>query len=356
VGLDVRLRLTPASNIPSPAPSGTAGTLAGYWSLNLPEYVVEASFGWAAEPRSGRATYNPNTRRWRLPFAAPSQPLERIRFGLVQNTLRMHLQVQWGADEEVLVSDDQQRLDTVAEDFRPFMHDPVIEVREALRHGLANPRGGVSRISPVQRLEAGVELFAYGRGGLTRLADPWYSDTGQPAQQGSNPLHNRYLVAFRDAPSSAAPSWCTWNDGTSGGSLRKIRDLLSVQIWFVALRGQAMTPLLVASPFTLFAVARFDPPPSGRSIQGPQLRDSYGAGPTGSHPPEAFPDGLVDFERSRLVASPDITVRAPQSGDPSPVLSGTTANEEMRRQFSEHDCAIDWQRRLDEIREMYEAT
>jgi hypothetical protein len=49
------------------------------------------------------------------------------------------------------------------------------------------------------------------------------------------------------------------------------RDLLSLQIWFVAEIGGRVIPLLISDPFTLFAMARFNPPPRDRSLEGTHL-------------------------------------------------------------------------------------
>ncbi|UJR83200.1 hypothetical protein [Sandaracinus amylolyticus] len=240
---------------------------------------------------------------------------------------------------DVLANDDQQRLDTSAQRERPFVHDPALIVL------------GGSAVQAVERLEAGIELHVYAGRGLARFADPWFEQGGSAVV--GNPTTDSFFVQYTDSPTSTVPSWCTWDDGgrTRGGDLRKIRDSLSIQLWFIVERGSRTIPLLVSEPFTLFSVGVFSPPPSPGSPLGVQPRQSYGAGVHGIVAHERFPDTEREFVRSPLHRAGPFFLRPPTSADRSPVVSGETANEALERQFAAAPCSVLLRRRLDEWRE-----
>jgi hypothetical protein len=260
------------------------------------------------------------------------------------------LEAQWGNDRQEIVRDDQQRLDSSAENFKPFVHDTVGIVHP--EEHLALPGGGaVHRPAYVERHETGVELFVYPRGGLTRLADPWYASGGS-SDTNPDPLHTSFRVEYTDSPRVTLPARCTWqeNNQGKGGDLRLVRDHMVLRLWFVIQREGRILPCLVTEPFTLFSVARFDPPARYRSHLGLRYLGSYGVCLPGNIPPQEFPDRYDMFQRTRLNRmARSISIGLPTSGDPQPVTEGDTSNDVLRQQMLRHPCGVSVVRRMDDF-------
>lgn len=285
-----------------------------------------------------------------FPNPRPSGAYEAWRIGFVQNTTRRKEIVRWSSGmEEVIESQEDRLLDTMAEYSQPFYSDPEVVSRTPL----ASPsRVGQQRLSTV--ITPVRNLFAYPNGRLSELQNPWHASLSPV------PKSDRFRCTYNDEPSVFFPLSCN-----NRGELRQLR-VSQAQQWFLVLSKNAgpFKILLVTGIFTVFA--RANVVPAQRLLSGPQIDSWYTDFVPWSEDAAEWPDSPDNLNRwkarrwaqlrrdlkwARRSQTPTLMVGPPNHMQQMEHVvdlktDGITAEEFLNAAYREHPCLKEYRQKI----------